>query len=107
MSAFRRICLDCRRAFRPQGASTSRCRACQSRIDHRQLRRRQATGARTGSTRTWRKTRAQILAGRPLCACGAVATTVDHVIPVSKGGNDAPSNLRPMCAACNGRKGAR
>ena len=32
--------------------------------------------------------------------------TVDHVIPISLGGPHTPSNLRPLCFACNVAKGA-
>lgn len=37
---------------------------------------------------------------------GRVAT-LDHIVPRSKGGPNAPCNYTPMCAACNKEKGAR
>jgi 5-methylcytosine-specific restriction endonuclease McrA len=37
--------------------------------------------------------------------CNGAATTADHVIPRSKGGNDAQANLRPACLSCNARRG--
>lgn len=39
--------------------------------------------------------------------CGGVANSIDHVIPLAKGGSNWPSNLRPACLACNTRKGVR
>lgn len=53
--------------------------------------------------RAWRKTRAQILSrdNNECQYCGAQATTVDHVIPVAKGGTDEHSNLQAACARCN------
>ena len=40
------------------------------------------------------------------CAyCGKEATTVDHIIPHSLGGDDHPSNLVACCRPCNSSKG--
>ena len=42
------------------------------------------------------------------CAyCGASATTVDHVMPRSRGGLDTWSNLVACCVRCNNTKGNR
>jgi 5-methylcytosine-specific restriction endonuclease McrA len=42
------------------------------------------------------------------CAyCGAHATHLDHVHPLSKGGADAEHNIVPACQRCNLSKGAK
>lgn len=39
--------------------------------------------------------------------CGRPATTVDHIIPSSKGGSDTPQNLLASCSECNTKRGNR
>jgi len=39
--------------------------------------------------------------------CGSAATTLDHVMPVSRGGAWSFSNLVAACSRCNAKKGAR
>lgn len=40
--------------------------------------------------------------------CGVMgADTIDHVVPLTRGGDNEPSNLRPAHRACNSRKGDR
>jgi len=36
--------------------------------------------------------------------CKKPATEIDHVIPITRGGSNWPSNLRPACRSCNSRK---
>lgn len=36
--------------------------------------------------------------------CGDVAASWDHVVPLSRGGSNWASNLRPACLSCNSRK---
>lgn len=43
-------------------------------------------------------------AGWECVYCGRYADTVDHVVPVSKGGADTAENLRAACKECNGSK---
>lgn len=46
--------------------------------------------------------------GRPCANCGKTYDIqVDHIVPVSKGGTDDPSNLQPLCKFCNVVKGNR
>jgi len=41
----------------------------------------------------------------PLCTyCGERADTIDHIIPVSKGGTGEVDNLTPACRSCNSKK---
>lgn len=62
---------------------------------------------RNGSTRAWRKVRAEVLKrDHYRCFyCGDPATTADHLLPVSRGGTDDPKNLVAACSNCNGTKG--
>ncbi|WP_424768542.1 HNH endonuclease [Paenibacillus sp. sgz302251] len=39
--------------------------------------------------------------------CGRPATTVDHIVPSSKGGSDLPENLLASCMECNTKRGNR
>lgn len=57
----------------------------------------------------YRTNRAIVLAGSPICSlCGqAIADTVDHIIPLSRGGDHSLANLRPACTSCNSSRGAR
>lgn len=46
--------------------------------------------------------------GNKCLACGkAEGLTVDHVIPLKRGGRNDISNLQPLCRSCNSRKGSR
>lgn len=46
--------------------------------------------------------------GLPCHYCGTPnAGTVDHVIPVARGGTNDASNLVPACGPCNYSKGGR
>ena len=87
----KRICLECGRAI-PSG---SRC------SDHRSPRR--------TFGRPWRRLRETILERDGfLCRyCEGPANTVDHVIPVERGGSHDPANLVAACSRCNESKGAK
>lgn len=41
-------------------------------------------------------------------ACGAREyLTIDHIVPVSKGGANQPDNYQTLCGSCNSRKKAK
>ena len=44
---------------------------------------------------------------RCLCCGERRPLTVDHVIPLSRGGSNTVDNLQPLCLSCNDRKGSR
>ena len=45
--------------------------------------------------------------GKRCYLCGEIADTIDHVIPISRGGTNDIENLRPACYDCNMRKGSK
>lgn len=59
----------------------------------------------------WGNLRHRMITEHPYCAlCGArpsseIMLDIDHVLPVSKGGSDDPSNLQVLCHKCNRGKG--
>lgn len=61
------------------------------------------------NTKTYRANRLIILQGSPQCAICHVrkATTVDHIVEVDRGGDNALSNMQPACQRCNSAKGAQ
>ena len=60
---------------------------------------------------TWKRRRRQVMTrDGGFCQlrfsrCTGIATTLDHIIPVSRGGNDSLDNLRAACSSCNQAKG--
>ena len=58
---------------------------------------------------TYKRNRASILTGSPLCHwCGtAKATQADHLIELDRGGDHSLENLVPSCGPCNATRGTR
>ena len=65
------------------------------------------------ATRRWRRLRQRKLEANPLCECGEcarlrrrpIATQVDHIVPISDGGDPwAWENLQSLTATCHSRK---
>jgi len=70
------------------------------------------TAAQRGYGPRWKKYRRWYLQRHPLCVhyddCHNVATVVDHIKPVSKGGDFwDPDNHQPMCKPCHDQKTAK
>jgi 5-methylcytosine-specific restriction endonuclease McrA len=40
----------------------------------------------------------------PCYLCGKLAKGIDHIVPLSKGGNHSIGNLAPCCVSCNSKK---
>ena len=80
---------------------------------HRSAGQKSRRGSWGGSTREWRKIRERILKRDPFCQVrlrcdgSAPSTTVDHIVPKSKGGDDSDGNLRGSCQRCNLARGNR
>jgi 5-methylcytosine-specific restriction protein A len=61
----------------------------------------------------WKRTRKRILERDShrcrlrLPGCKDKATSVDHIVPASRGGTDADHNLVACCWPCNQKKGNR
>ena len=61
-----------------------------------------------GGRKVWPGTREKIYDrdGRRCVFCGSVCDiTIDHIIPVSKGGLSRSGNLQTLCLPCNIKKG--
>lgn len=81
-----------------------RCRECNN-LNDKSMRR---AGRALYRSRRWQATRRAQLSDQPLCACGSLATDVDHIISLDDGGDAwSPDNLRPMCKACHSAKTRR
>lgn len=60
------------------------------------------------SSRKWQNTRLLQLHLHPLCECGQIATDVDHIVPVERGGERWEfTNLQSMCHSCHSVKTRR
>ena len=82
----------------------------------RQQEQARGSAAQRGYDARWRKIGLQVLKEHPLCADPfgihaergevVLATEVDHIIPLSRGGTNDRSNLQPLCKSCHARKTA-
>lgn len=66
------------------------------------------TAAERGYGPEWKKLRARALERDGYrCACGVLATQVDHVMPKHRGGSDDMNNLASKCDCCARTKTGR
>lgn len=60
-----------------------------------------STHARALLLAKWKRQR------RPCAYCDRLADTIDHVVPLVRGGTNYIGNLLPCCRSCNGSKGGK
>ena len=115
-----RRCAECGRGFRVYGEQETCSRSCgQRRAARNRIRGRAVPTEWTRKTRRrWRESAPPglsvrqlrelrdryVMSGASCVYCGAPALTVDHVVPVSRGGTNFEGNLVPACKACNSSK---
>jgi 5-methylcytosine-specific restriction endonuclease McrA len=101
------LCVHCGREANGQ----SLCPPCLETTNVRSHARRTRVEANGGhlTPRQWRALK-KAQGYRCLC-CGRcepeIKLTIDHVIPVSRGGNNGPENCQGLCGECNSSKGTR
>ncbi|WP_242333085.1 HNH endonuclease [Anaeromyxobacter sp. SG66] len=122
-TATERICYLCKRTL-PNGAFTRRsngtyfsaCKDCNKNVFAHRRRARMAEAEGSFTTAEWEALRKQYDrcpdCGRrwkdiPVLPRKTSPITRDHVIPISKGGRNDITNLRPVCYSCNSKKGDR
>ena len=90
-------CIDCRVEY----TLRSRCVECE-----RLYSLRRGTTANRGYGAKWKRLSQSYLRTHRVCVfCGAVDDlTVDHIVPLSRGGNDDRDNLQTLCRSCNSGK---
>jgi 5-methylcytosine-specific restriction endonuclease McrA len=100
-----RPCLSCGALISLGG---SRCTACQAEYQRRRDAIR-GTPAQRGYDYAYQRTRKAVLAasGGHCAYCGGAATTVDHLLPLARGGTSDASNLVACCSSCNSARGGR
>lgn len=118
-----RVCYLCRQAKanegftrRASGTYFSACKECNLNVFAHRRRARMLAAEGSFTTHEW----LGVLALFPACpdchrrwedipspADRASVITRDHIVPLSKGGSNDISNIRPLCYSCNSRKGDR
>jgi 5-methylcytosine-specific restriction endonuclease McrA len=73
---------------------------------NKQINRRRAKGSGRIRVLEWRELVAKFNSQCAYCKAGNVALTMDHVVPLSRGGLHRIENIVPACLQCNSRKQA-
>lgn len=55
----------------------------------------------------WAEVKEQFNYSCAYCGCGDCNLAMDHIIPVSRGGNHTKNNIVPACKSCNSKKGTK
>ncbi len=119
-------CRDCQRAKSRRGAPLNACpdcgapcwgeccRPCRSRRqvirdegEHTRRRQREQSAPGLRPTQRERLRQRWVKQCRRCTYCDRPATTIDHVVPLVRGGTNHEGNLAPCCRSCNARKGGR
>ncbi|WP_425274469.1 HNH endonuclease [Streptomyces flavidovirens] len=98
------MCQHCKKLY-PVG---SRCDPCAKATARKREKTRVRLSPRErGYDAEYQRNRRWLLRSQPDChICRvALATTADHIIPLSRGGSNAMDNLRPACGPCNYSRG--
>lgn len=93
-----RMCPGCGRTFH---SMSTECLSCSGRANVINGRRRARKAAAEVAGPVPRAVYLAVRKSGPCVYCGAPATTVDHIRPLSRHGHEAPYNLVPACRRCN------
>lgn len=108
-------CCNCRHWFGAKEVRNGRCKPCRNAYargryaadkTYREERKNHSTKRRRGVERVPLIGQEVLLeeTGGMCVYCRSPATTWDHIVPVSKGGETTPGNIVPCCTSCNSSK---